>query len=350
MARRVSLRYVLTKLAGATEEFCAELSHHPSARGAGGLGSASAAAAAAAAAAPGASGGGAPAAGSLAAAASRFVQAYRASSTTRVLLAGAAMAPALNAPAAAGDPRALEALLVRLLPRASPRSVSVGDVVAFRPPAGAGAAPSASSSSSDDGDGDSGAPLHHNVMVRRVAALEQAEMVSDGAGDEPFRVPPGHCWLLADNADAAQAAAAASGAGDSGDADADANGDDAPACSAPPAADSRSFGFVPMESVLGRVVYSVRSAGDHGPVANAPSSAAGDAAVAEAEADVEALARLVRAAREQWDEAVEADADAAPSPPPPSSPAERPAGAAAPAPAADKGVADARGGDSSSSA
>jgi hypothetical protein len=314
MARRVTLRYLLTKLAGATEEFFAELSHQPAvaaaASASGGASSGAPAAAAASAAA-------AAAPGSLAAAASRFLATYRAASTTSVLLAGAAMAPALNAPAAAGDPRALEALVVRLLPRPSPRSVSVGDVVAFRAPPPATASASAAgdadadaSSSSSSSSADSTAPAAaEHVLVRRVAALEQTEMVSDEAGDEPFRVPPGHCWVLADNggAGAGEAEAAASAADDDGDDDRDGDGEGGPASAPPPPSaprDSRAFGFVPLGSVLGRVVYSVRSAGEHGPVANAPSSAAGDAAVAEAEVDVDALARLVRSARERWDDAV----------------------------------------------
>jgi hypothetical protein len=36
-------------------------------------------------------------------------------------------------------------------------------------------------------------------MVRRVAALEADEMVSDSPDEPPFRIPPGHCWVLADN-------------------------------------------------------------------------------------------------------------------------------------------------------
>lgn len=282
MARRVTLRYLLTKLAGATEEFFAELSHQP-------------AVAAAAANAANNSAANSAAPGSLAAAAQRFLASYRAESTTRVLLAGAAMAPALNPAAAAGDPRALEALVVRLLPRPSVRSVSVGDVVAFR-------APAASAGDAADGGCNDDAAAADHVLVRRVAALEQAEMVSEEAGDEPFRVPPGHCWVLADNASPAAADAAADA--DSGGG----GGEGAPSSSSSspssPPRDSRAFGFVPLGSVLGRVVYSVRSAGEHGPVANSPSSAAGDAAVAEAEVDVDALARLVRSARQRWDDAV----------------------------------------------
>jgi hypothetical protein len=292
MSRRVTLRYLLTKLAGATEEFFAELwGSQPAAVAAPAASSAASQAASSSGAAP----------GTLAAATSRFLASYRAASTMPVLLAGAAMAPALNPSAAAGDPRALEALVVRLLPRPSPRSVSVGDVVAFRAPAVAAEA------AAGDADADKAAMAVEPVLVRRVAALEQAEMVSDEAGDEPFRVPPGHCWVLADNsssggADGASAAAPAAAA-DGGDNAS--STDDAPSTSSSSVPrDSRAFGFVPLSSVLGRVVYSVRSAGEHGPVANSPSSASGDAAVAEAEVDVDALARLVRSARERWDDAV----------------------------------------------
>lgn len=297
MARRVTLRYLLTKLAGATEEFFAEL--QPAV--------ASAAAAAASPQASAAASAAAPPPGSLAAATARFLASYRGASTMPVLLAGAAMAPALNPAAAAGDPRALEALVVRLLPRPSPRSVSVGDVVAFRAPPSAAAAAAAAGADADADANAATAAAAEPVLVRRVAALEQAEMVSDEAGDEPFRVPPGHCWVLADNNAAATptsspAAACADADASSSAADGDENDAPSPSSSAP--RDSRAFGFLPISSVLGRVVYSVRSAGEHGPVANAPASASGDAAVAEAEVDVEALARMVRSARERWDDAV----------------------------------------------
>lgn len=308
MARgRVTLRYMLTKLAGATEEFFAELSSSSSAAATAASTSSRGAAVAATAASSAAAGAAnAPPPGTLAAALSRFQDSYRAASTMRVLLAGAAMAPALNPAAAAGDPRALEALVVRLLPRPSPRSVSVGDVVAFRaPPAVAGAA---AEGGSGDNDNASLSSTTTEVLVRRVAALEQAEMVSDESGDEPFRVPAGHCWLLADNAVGAVAASAS--AADADNADDDSSPSSSSSTPTPPL-DSRSFGFVPMTSVLGRVVYSLRSAGEHGHVANAPSSAAGDAAVAEAEVDVDQLARMVRAARERWDDAVQEEQEAA---------------------------------------
>jgi hypothetical protein len=42
-------------------------------------------------------------------------------------------------------------------------------------------------------------PAGKHVMVRRVAALEAAEMVTDDPEEPPLRIPPGHCWVLADN-------------------------------------------------------------------------------------------------------------------------------------------------------
>ncbi len=83
---------------------------------------------------------------------------------------------------ACSDKGATEKLVVRLIPRPSPRTVSVGDVVAFNSPMDASKA---------------------HVMVRRVAALEGSEMVSDEPEDEAFVVPPGHAWVLADNAELA---------------------------------------------------------------------------------------------------------------------------------------------------
>lgn len=98
------------------------------------------------------------------------IEAYRKELTTVVALTGAAMVPNLNA-RASSTPDACENLLLRLLPRPSSKNVFVGDVVAFN------------------------SPLHlpdrQNVMVRRVAAMEGDEMVSDDPADEPFLIPQG---------------------------------------------------------------------------------------------------------------------------------------------------------------
>jgi hypothetical protein len=70
------------------------------------------------------------------------------------------------------DPEAIEKLVVRVLPRPSARSVWVGDVVAFNSPLGK--------------------PSESQVMVRRVAAVEGMEMVSEEEGDsgeDDFQIP-----------------------------------------------------------------------------------------------------------------------------------------------------------------
>jgi len=36
-------------------------------------------------------------------------------------------------------------------------------------------------------------------MVRRVAALESHEMISEESEESSFTIPPDHCWVLADN-------------------------------------------------------------------------------------------------------------------------------------------------------
>ncbi|KAI8463423.1 MAG: hypothetical protein J3K34DRAFT_444121 [Monoraphidium minutum] len=175
-----------------------------------------------------------------AAAVAKFKEAYKKPLTSAMYIAGAAMAPGINK-AAQEDKHALEKLVLRRIPRPSPRSVAVGDVVAFSSPL--------------DAQGD-------HVMVRRVAALEAHEMISDDDADASFRIPPGHCWVLADN----------------------------PELGPPDVIDSRAFGYLPMTSILGRIIYKVRSSDAHGPVINSPMAAAADAPVIDAEVDAEALA------------------------------------------------------------
>jgi hypothetical protein len=199
-----------------------------------------------------------PAGGALAEAIHAGLRAFRGQLTAAITLTGAAMAPTLNA-AAAADPGGghAERLLLRLLPRPAPRrSLFDGDVVAFRSPIAGpvldGAEP----------------PL----MVRRVAALEGDEMASDDPEDAEFLVPRGHVWVLADNETAAPA--------------------DAP--------DSRTFGPLALEAVVGRVMYAAGAGGGgvgagasgaaHGAVENSEEAMAADAAVLEAELDIEALA------------------------------------------------------------
>lgn len=171
---------------------------------------------------------------------SKFKEAYSKPLTTVMYMAGVAMAPSINKQAQV-DKDALEKLVVRLIPRPSPRTIGVGDVVAFSSPLDL---------------------KQEHLMVRRVAALEADEMVSDEAGDEAFRIPPGHCWVLADNEE----------------------------LQPPDVIDSRAFGYLPMSSIMGRIIYKVHSSDAHGPVINSPMAAVSDAPVIAAEVDVEALA------------------------------------------------------------
>ncbi|GLC45644.1 hypothetical protein PLESTB_001789600 [Pleodorina starrii] len=166
--------------------------------------------------------------------------------TGQLYLTGPAMAPTLNW-RGAKDASSRERLVVRLLRHPGPHNVLVGDVVAFHSPL---ALP-------DDAT---------HVMVRRVAAVEGDEMVSSSPTDPPFLIPPGHCWVLADNAELRPEAGEV--------------------------IDSRSYGHIPFSAVIGRVVYAASSQATHGPVRNNPahSEAGGeDPAVVAAEVDVERI-------------------------------------------------------------
>lgn len=83
--------------------------------------------------------------------------------------------------------------------------------------------------------------------VRRIAALEGAHMHSTH-DDPPFRIPKSHCWVERDNKDV-----------------------DAP--------DSTSFGPLSLQNVIGRVMYAIRSATEHGRVKNSPYAMASDSIV-----------------------------------------------------------------------
>ena len=157
------------------------------------------------------------------------------------------MAPGLNREALK-DPSAVEKLVLRhLIPSRS--SLWVGDVVAFTSPL---TRPGAEDP-------------NLNIMVRRIAALEGMSMVSEPssstktvlASDPPtemeaFEIPDGHCWVLADNPDLRP----------------------------PHVIDSRSFGFIPLSSIVGRVAYSITSKEE---VINSPTASVMDAAVIEQE-------------------------------------------------------------------
>ena len=85
--------------------------------------------------------------------------------------------------------------------------------------------------------------------VRRVAGLAGDELVSDNSGDEAMRIPGDHCWVIRDNDAATESP------------------------------DSRMFGPLSLEHILGRVMYAIRSATDHGRVVSSPYAMASDAIV-----------------------------------------------------------------------
>ncbi|XP_048232546.1 uncharacterized protein LOC8275979 isoform X2 [Ricinus communis] len=131
-------------------------------------------------------------------------------------------------------------LLVRKLPAANPTHVFVGDVVVVKDP--------------DNTD---------NFLVRRLAAVEGYEMVSSDEKDEPFVLENDQCWVLADNEK----------------------------LKPKEANDSRKFGPVPMSGIVGRVIYCLRTAVDHGPVQNSHFSMRKDSPVLEVELDVDEMVR-----------------------------------------------------------
>jgi len=150
------------------------------------------------------------------------------------------MAPALRGRAGASgavDERGsgTEYLLTRRL--AYPfRGASVGDVVAFAHPL-----------------------ERERMLVRRVSALEGEELV-DVTNASVYVVPKDHAWVTAD-ADAVDDGATRGGRHE----------------------DSRSFGPVDARALEWRVIYSFRSAADHGVVENSAHARVADAPVLEAE-------------------------------------------------------------------
>ncbi|KAK9083219.1 hypothetical protein Scep_029690 [Stephania cephalantha] len=110
-------------------------------------------------------------------------------------------------------------LLVRRLPTVDPTRVFVGDVVVVKDPKN---------------------PENH--LVRRLAAIEGYEMASTNENDEPFVLEKDECWVLSDNESLKP--------------------------KMQEARDSRTFGPVPLSGIVGRVIYCLRSAVDHGPVEN----------------------------------------------------------------------------------
>ncbi|KAF8394278.1 hypothetical protein HHK36_020485 [Tetracentron sinense] len=135
-------------------------------------------------------------------------------------------------------------LLVRKLPAADPKRVFVGDVVVVKDP--------------ENSD---------NCLVRRLGAIEGYEMASTDEKDEPFTLETDQCWVLSDNE----------------------------TLKPKEANDSRTFGPVPMTDIVGRVIYCLRTAVDHGPVQNSRFSMQKDLPVLEVELDVDEMARSPKA-------------------------------------------------------
>ncbi|XP_010246782.1 PREDICTED: uncharacterized protein LOC104589987 isoform X2 [Nelumbo nucifera] len=135
-------------------------------------------------------------------------------------------------------------LLVRKLPAADPMHVFVGDVVVLKDP--------------ENPD---------KYLVRRLAAVEGYEMVSTDEKDETFVLDKDECWVLSDNE----------------------------SLKPKEAKDSRTFGPVPMTDIVGRVIYCLRTAVDHGPVQNSHFSMRKDSPVLEVELDVDEMAKSHKA-------------------------------------------------------
>lgn len=174
----------------------------------------------------------------------------------QMLFAGEAMAPAISTAPRFGpkkDGNGMVMLLVRELRYPEfgenqhngmvwvmPRRAHVGDVVAFRDP-----------EALSTGGG---------LMVRRVAALEGGALESSDPDVPDATVPREHAWVVCDNDDARHAR------------------------------DSRTFGPLDLRRVVGRVVYAVRSATDHGRVHNSREARWVDDPVVRVELDAEQLA------------------------------------------------------------
>ncbi|XP_058770956.1 mitochondrial ATP-independent inner membrane protease subunit 2-like [Vicia villosa] len=135
-------------------------------------------------------------------------------------------------------------LLVRRLPIPDPRHVYVGDVVVLKNP-----------EKPDD------------YLVRRLAATGGYEMASTNEKDESFILDQDQCWVVAENEK----------------------------LKVKEANDSRTFGPIHMTNIVGRVLYCLRSAVDHGRVQNSPFSMQNDSPVLEVELDVDEMAKSHKA-------------------------------------------------------
>ncbi|MCO5561901.1 hypothetical protein L7F22_015526 [Adiantum nelumboides] len=133
-----------------------------------------------------------------------------------------------------------ETILVRKIPSPSSRSVFIGDVVLFKDPLNP-----------------------EQERVRRVAAIEGDQMVSTDTNDLPFALDDGHCWVISDNE----------------------------SINPTTSGDSRTFGQLPMENIVGRVIYACRSSDDHAHVVNSDEAMQQDSPVLAIELDVNELSQ-----------------------------------------------------------
>ena len=106
----------------------------------------------------------------------------------------------------------------------------------------------------------SGQAQTQNLLVRRLAAVEGEEMVTDES-DESWQLPPGHCWVLSET----------------------------PEFKPNEIIDSRTFGPLAVENIVGRVIYQCQSPTEHGPTSNSEEAMYDDAAVLDAELDVDSF-------------------------------------------------------------
>nr|VDD41676.1 unnamed protein product [Brassica oleracea] len=100
-------------------------------------------------------------------------------------------------------------------------------------------------------------------LVRRLAALEGSEMVSSDEKEEPFVLEKDQCWVVAENQE----------------------------MKSKEAYDSRTFGPVSMADIVGRAIYCLRTAVDHGPVSNSEFAMEEDSPLLAVELDVDELAK-----------------------------------------------------------
>ncbi|KAH9609554.1 hypothetical protein KSS87_007474 [Heliosperma pusillum] len=140
-----------------------------------------------------------------------------------------------------------EMLLVRRLPflpyadlRQKFKRVFVGDVIVLKHPLD---------------------PKTH--LVRRVVADGGYEMATTDEKDDPFILDDEEFWVLSDNKDLKKGEAK----------------------------DSRAFGPITLKDIVGRVIYRMQSAEDHGPIENSEESKVDDEAVLNVELDVDEMAK-----------------------------------------------------------